>query len=104
MGFTIDLEEAASRVSDEYEYTVEATAEGGATETFTSTMTIGEACSGTVDSTFDLEYSYDIPSSGSNTENFPSASTDYISLDELSADYFVDTVIIGCYQTFSYTI
>lgn len=100
------MEEAASKVSDEYSYTIEATAEGGATETFTSTMTIGEACSGTVDSAFELSYSYDIPSSGSQTENFPSASTDYISLDDistLSEDYFLDTVT-SCYQTFSYTI
>lgn len=90
-------------MEDTYTYSVQATAEGGRQLTFSSTMTIGTACSGTVDSGFDKTYSYDIPSSGSQTENFPSGSSDYISLDTLSSDYFTGTNT-NCYQTFTYTI
>jgi hypothetical protein len=79
--FEVEMTEEANAIEKLYTYTIEAKAEGGATETTTGTMDIAKVCLADLESGFTTTYTYKIPDVdiSSRTEYFPSASTDYIS-------------------------
>jgi hypothetical protein len=61
-----------------YDFEVELIAEGGAFDTVSNTLGVDDACLADIDSSFTKTYSWYVPESGSETEMFPSASTDYV--------------------------
>jgi hypothetical protein len=54
-------------------------AEGEAFADVTGEMIIGKACLATINTNFELTYTFEIPEFDTNLKTFPDASTDYIS-------------------------
>jgi hypothetical protein len=72
------MTDAANQVETEYTYTIESEAEGGETETVTSTMLVQKVCVAELNSDFVKEKSFDIPEFVTAKEYHPSASTDFV--------------------------
>jgi Cu-Zn family superoxide dismutase len=85
--FEVQMKEEANVVEKTYNYTIEATAEGGATETTSGSMDIAKVCLADLVSDFETSYTYFVPELNSVFEQFPSASTDYISEPPASSVY-----------------
>lgn len=81
------MKEEANVVEKTYDYTIEATAEGGASETASGSMDIAKVCLADLASDFETSYTYFVPEFDSVFEQFPSASTNYISEPLASSVY-----------------
>jgi hypothetical protein len=81
------MKEEANVVENTYNYTIEATAEGGSTETTSGSMDIAKVCLADLVSDFETSYTYFVPELNSVFEQFPSVSTDYISEPPASSVY-----------------
>jgi hypothetical protein len=110
--FTLSMFSSANAIETIHEYTVKATAEGGATETVSGTTDVRSVCLASLVNTntmhyptFERHYTYELPVTGTDPKTFPTASTDYVTVptppDSLTiSDYLPSGV--SCTQVFSY--
>lgn len=77
--FEIIMEDASNSVEDTYTFVITAHADGGAEGSIEMETTISRVCFQGLVSSFSKSFEFDIPESGEETVNFPSASTAYVS-------------------------
>jgi hypothetical protein len=77
-GFLLSMEEDDNEVKGVYSYTIRAFAEGGRFIDVKGTKSIATGCVTYLVETFEKEFIFHRPADGQSVENFPSASTDYV--------------------------
>jgi hypothetical protein len=96
------MNDHSDNVEGSFSYTVTATANGGATGTATGTADLMIACTGAAVTTFDKTESFEIPETSYTTYSWPTASSNYVSLDSLSG--YLSGPSLSCSQSFSYVM